>query len=92
MRDITAIGTIDADMLRQAFPGWNIAWHQRLGVWLALRGGLHEWTGPQSLIQRVLSAEDLPGLADRLSFQQYLDGLDPEELARVYRAWKAAMS
>lgn len=58
---------------------------QRLGVWWAIRGGLQHWVGPQSLIQRAMSAETLPGLAEKLSLQAYLDGLAAEELAEVCR-------
>lgn len=74
---------ITVDELRAAFPQWHIV--QRLGVWWAIRGGLQHWVGPQSLIQRAMSAETLPGLAEKLSLQAYLDGLAAEELAEVYR-------
>ncbi len=69
--------------LRAAFPQWHIV--QRPGIWWAIRGGLQHWAGPQSLIQRAMTAETLPRLADKLGLQAYLDGLDAEELAEVYR-------
>ena len=49
--------------------------------------GVETFTGPQSLIQLVLVARDadLTALAEKLCLQEYLDGLDPEELAAVYR-------
>lgn len=74
---------ITVDELRAAFPYWHIV--PRLGVWWAIRGGLQHWVGPQSLIQRAMSAQTLPGLAEKLGLQAYLDGLAAEELAEVYR-------
>ncbi len=74
---------ITVDELRAAFPQWHIV--QRLGVWWAMRGGLQQWVGPQSLIQRAMSADTLPWLAEKLDLQAYLDRLDAEELAEVYR-------
>jgi hypothetical protein len=74
---------ITVDELRAAFPQWHIA--ERLGVWWAIRGGLQHWVGPQSLIQRAMRAQTLPRLAEKLDLQAYLDGLDAEELAEVYR-------
>ena len=69
--------------LRAAFPQWHIV--QRLSIWCAIRGGLQHWAGPQSLIQRAMTADTLPRLADKLGLQAYLDGLDTEELTEVYR-------
>ncbi len=74
---------ITVDELHAAFPQWHIV--QRLGVWRAIRGGLQHWDGPQSLIQRAMSAQTLPRLAEKLGLQAYLDGLDAEELAEVCR-------
>ncbi len=47
--------------------------------------GLQHRFGPQSLIQRAMSADTLPRLAEKLGLQAYLDGLDVKELAEVYR-------
>jgi hypothetical protein len=74
---------ITVDELRAAFPEWHIV--QRLGVWWAIRGGLQHWVGSQSLIHRAMSAESLSGLAEKLDLQTYLDGLDADGLAEVYR-------
>ncbi len=81
--DTGHFGEITSDMLSHAFPQWRV--FEQDGARWATRSGLQEWTGPQSLIQRVLIAADLAALAEKLCLQEYLDGLDPEELAAVYR-------
>lgn len=74
---------LGAEAVRAAFPEWRI--FQAHGVWWAIRGGLQEWTGPASLLARVLCAETLNALTEKLSLQEYLDHLTPGELAKVYR-------
>ena len=81
--DVASLGEITADMLRATFPRWRI--FSASGAWWATRGGIQEWGGPQSLLLRVISATDLTALAERLCVQEWLDGLDAEALAAVYR-------
>lgn len=69
--------------LREVFPQWLIFGES--GKWWAVRGGLVPWDGPRSLIQHVHTAPHLVALAERLCLQEYLDSLDPEELAAVWR-------
>lgn len=83
MRDITAFGTIDATMLRQTFPQWRITGAE--GCWFAIRGGLEMRAGPRSLLRCLLSGSTLVELAEKLSLQEYLDGLDEDELEEVWR-------
>ena len=80
---LTSLGEITVEMLRQTFPEWRI-FHSG-GTWWAIRGGLQTWDGPRSLLLRSLSAPDLVALGDRLCAQAWLQGLDDEELAEVYR-------
>src|SRR5215831_5774029 len=83
MSDMASLGTIEVGMLRETFPEWCI--FSTSGTWWATRGGLQIWTGPRSLLLRVISATDLTALAERLCLQEWLDGLDDEALAGVYR-------
>jgi hypothetical protein len=83
VRDTGRFGEITSDMFSHVFPQWRV--FEQGGVWWAARSGLQEWTGPGSLIQRVLVAADLGALAEKLCLQEYLDGLAPGELAAVYR-------
>jgi hypothetical protein len=80
---LTSLGEITVEMLGQTFPEWRI-FHSG-GTWWAIRGGLQTWDGPRSLLLRSLNAPDLVALADRLCAQAWLDDLDDEELAEVYR-------
>ena len=85
-----SLGEITVEMLRQTFRAqWRI--FQSGGSWWAIRGGLQTWDGPRSLLLRSLSAPDLVALADRLCAQAWLDSLDDEELAEVYRADPAGL-
>ncbi len=83
MTSLDGAAMLDAEAVRATFPQWRI--FQAHGVWWATRGGLQEWIGPASLLARVLCAETLNALADKLSLQEYLDHLTPGELAKVYR-------
>lgn len=83
MRDITALDTIDAHMLREAFPQWRITGAG--DCWFAFRGGLEMQAGPRSLLRCTLRASTLIELAEKLSLQEYLDGLAAEELEEVWR-------
>ena len=76
-------GEITLEMLRATFPVWRIAGHP-VGWW-AMRQGTASLDGPRSLIQHVHVAADLTGLAEKLCLQEHLDGLDPQELAAVWR-------
>jgi hypothetical protein len=83
MWDVAALGDITPEVLRQVFPRWRVFCSG--GVWLAMRRGVQEWIGPESLLLRVVCAADLAALAERLCLQEWLDGLDAAELAAVYR-------
>ena len=76
-------GEITLEMLRATFPLWRIAGHP--AGWWAMRQGTASLDGPRSLIQHVHVAPDLNGLAQKLCLQEHLDGLDPQELAAVWR-------
>ena len=76
-------GEITLEMLRATFSLWRIAGHP-VGWW-AMRQGTASLDGPRSLIQHVHVAPDLTGLAEKLCLQEHLDGLDPQELAAVWR-------
>jgi hypothetical protein len=82
-KDFPSLGEITVEMLRQTFPKWKFFLSG--DTWWAIRGGLQTWNGPRSLLLRSLSAPDLVKLADRLCAQTWLEGLDDEELAAVYR-------
>jgi hypothetical protein len=83
LRDTASFGEITQEGLREVFPHWRI--FVAGGTWWAVRGGWQSWTGPESLLLRALTAPDLTGLAERLCLQEWLDGLDSEALAAVYR-------
>ena len=83
MGEMAGLGTIEVGMLRETFPEWCI--FSTNGAWWATRDGLQVWTGPRSLLLRVISATDLTALAERLCLQEWLDGLDEEALAAMYR-------
>jgi hypothetical protein len=75
---------IDTGTLRVAFPDWRI-FHDTAGTWWALRAGLERQQGPESLLSRTLRAASPSALAEELCLQEWLDELDGEELAAVYR-------
>ena len=77
---------MDLESLRAACPGWHIGGSS--GNWHAFRSGVHMLDGPWSLLRRHLHAETLPALAERLSLQDYLDGLNDRELAEVWQRVK----
>ena len=83
MGDVTSLGEITIEMLRQTFPQWRV--FQQGGTWWATRGGIQVWDGPRSLLLRSLTAPDLTTLADRLCMQEWLDDLDDDALGAVYR-------
>jgi hypothetical protein len=83
MSDVPSLDEITAESLRGTFPEWRI--FRTAGAWWAIRGGIQEWEGPRSLLRRAVSAADLTALAKRLCGQEWLDGLDAEALAAVYR-------
>ena len=83
IRDITVIGEITAEMLRDSFPQWHV--FSQFGAWWATREGSQRFTGPQSLIRCVLVAEALSALGDKLCLQEWLDGLDALALDQVWR-------
>lgn len=76
-------GEITVGMLRATFPQWRIV--GACGLWWAMRDGLVWLEGPKSLLLRVISAPDLTGLGEKLCLQEYLDRLDSQQLAAVYR-------
>jgi hypothetical protein len=77
-------GKITVVMLRQTFAEWQVFEHD--GTWWAARGGVQAWSGPRSLIQRVLSSADLTVLAEKLCAQEWLDTMTEAELAAFYQA------
>ena len=83
MSNVTDLGELTVDMLRATFPAWRI--FRAADTWWAIRGGIQVWDGPRSLLVRSLAASDLTALAERLCAQAWLDGLDDDELAGVYR-------
>jgi hypothetical protein len=83
MGDVAILGTLTVGMLRETFPEWRV--FEQGGVWWAIRGGIQVWDGPRSLLLRSHTASDLTVLAERLCVQEWLDGLDAEALAAVYR-------
>jgi hypothetical protein len=82
-RNVASLGEITVGELREVFPQWQI--FSNRGAWWAIRGGVQAWSGPETLLRRVLNASDLTVLAERLCMQEWLDGLDDEALAAVYR-------
>jgi hypothetical protein len=74
---------ITVEGLRETFSRWRIVHAD--GAWWAVRGGTVTWDGPDSLLLRVITASDLPGLAERLCVQEWIDGLDEAALAAVYQ-------
>jgi hypothetical protein len=83
IRNVRGLGPVTAEMLRDTFPQWHI--FSQLGAWWATREGSQKFTGPQSLIRRVLVADSLAALGDKLCLQEWLDGLDPLALDQVWR-------
>jgi|SRR5271165_1099453 len=83
MNSVASLGEITVGMLRATFPEWRVFKH--VGAWWAVRPGVEKWDGPESLLRRTITAPDLMTLADRLCAQEWLDGLDDDELERVYR-------
>ena len=84
--DGSAATVLDRATVHKAYPDWRIGGGP--GCWFAVRDSVEAHYGPNSLLRRYLSAPDLPQLAEKLGFQQYLDRLAPEELAD---AWKRVM-
>lgn len=80
---IAAIGGITPEVLRKTFPQWRI--FRQADQWWAIRGGAVQMQGPESLLLRSITAPDLVGLAERLCLQEYLDQMDPQQLAAVHR-------
>ena len=80
---MAGLAELTVGVLRAVFPHWLIFGES--GKWWAARGGLVAWDGPRSLIQHVHTAPHLVALAERLCLQEYLDSLDPDELAAVWR-------
>jgi hypothetical protein len=83
VRDVADLGEITPETLKKTFPQWRV--FRSGGAWWATRGGMQQWSGPESLLLRVITAPNLIALAERLCLQEWLDGLDPDELASVYR-------
>ena len=79
-----SLGEITRAELQAVFPRWRI--FHASGAWWAIREGAAKFDGPQTLIQHAHTGPDLITLADKLCLQEHLDGLDPAELAEVWRA------
>lgn len=82
-------GEITPEMLAAAFPPWRKP-VQAGSAWITMRSGTLEHWGPESLRRVSLSALTLGGLAEQLEVQAYLDRLDPDELAAVWRQGQIA--
>ena len=82
VRDTGRIGEITGVMLSHAYPQWGVL--EQDGTRWATRS-LQEWTWPRSLTQRIVVAADLAAVAEKLCLQEYLHGLDPEELVTVHQ-------
>jgi hypothetical protein len=85
MSDVASLGEISAVGLREVFPEWRIFCAG--GAWWATRGGLQRWTGPESLLLRVISAADLVALAERLCVQSWLGVALLQGPAELGRCW-----
>jgi len=82
--DLACLGEITPQALAAAFPPWRTP--VRAGdAWITMRSGTQEHWGPGSLRRVSLSALTLAGLAEQLEVQSYLDRLDPDELAAIWR-------
>jgi hypothetical protein len=89
MCDPDALGEITPDALAAAFPAWRKP--ARAGdAWITVRPGTQEHFGPGSLRRMSLSALTLTGLAEQLEVQSWLDRLDPDELAAIWRQGQIA--
>ena len=73
---------VTADMLSATFDHWRI-WVSG-GRWFASRPGSTKQSGPESLIQPVVSSGTLYGLADQLSMQEWLRRMSAAELEAVW--------
>lgn len=83
-QDVDGLGGINPEALVAAFPEWRKP--VRAGsAWITMRSGTQEHWGPASLRRVSLSARTLAGLAEKLEVQSYLDRLDPDELAAIWR-------
>lgn len=74
---------LERDAVRATFPGWHIGGSCR--NWYAFRGGTVASSGPWSLLRRNLHADTLLALAEKLCLQEYLDGLNDQQLAEVWQ-------
>jgi hypothetical protein len=81
-------GEITADALRSTFDHWRV--FESGGRWWAFRSGEAADSGPRSLIQPVVSAMTLEGLAEQLSLQEWLRRMSAAELNAVWREGIAA--
>ena len=83
-----AADVMDLESVHATFPDWRV--YHVSGNWHAFRGGISMLDGPWSLLRRHLHAVTLPGLAERLCLQSYLDGLSDQELAEVWQPSEVA--
>ena len=81
-------GEITADTVRLTFDHWRV--FERDGRWWAFRSGEATASGPRSLIQPVVGAMSLEGLAEQLSLQEWLRRMTAGELDAVWREGIAA--
>jgi hypothetical protein len=86
-RDVGSLGEITLESVRRVFPLWHIFAAE--GAFWAVRGGWQAWSGPDSLLLRAMTATDLTRLAEKLCIQEWIDGLDPDGLAAV---WKGVLA
>ncbi|HZR53625.1 MAG TPA: hypothetical protein VFB06_29475 [Streptosporangiaceae bacterium] len=69
--------------VRAVFDQWRII--ENDGMYLAVRGGTVTLDGPQSLILPFIFSSSLEGLTEKLSLQEWLRRMTPEELEMAWR-------
>jgi hypothetical protein len=80
---VESLGELTPEVLQREFPGWRI-FQGSADEWWATRAGRQQWTGPESLLKRMLGAADVDRLAERLCLQEWFDSLGPAQLEAVY--------
>lgn len=83
-------GALTAGMVRETFDHWWI--FEACGKWRAFRSGMAAGEGPASLIQPVVTAAGLTGLAEQLCMQEWLQSLSAAELEAVWRGGTMAVA
>ena len=77
------VARITVGMLRETFDEWTIG--EVDGCLWAFRAGTFTAEGPRSLLRACVTAGTVPGLADQLCLQAWLELLSTAELETVWR-------